>query len=299
MDRRGFLIAAPTALACGTALGTRSAEGASEGHIEAVAQSVALIERQAYAVAVFPSASWGVCARGMRFEKGCLTKVESDLIIRERRFDMSASEPPEIAIALANPHDARSWREAQAQCAMAKQAGALTLLFAAHPSPEYRYPFDARALDYDAEQDCAGGADVVIDFISAYLLEEFPWIAHALLNFGSFQGRADVRGIRAALWGLSEKRAVYLCSEARRQSSVNDLTRFTRNQLMRMGLAGFLFHGLLVLLEGNLIYAHEYESIHTCFQQALSDEASIEIECAGILRDEWQIMHSIATYTRT
>lgn len=288
---------APTALACSTALGAQSDEGASGGHSEALTQRVALVERQAYAVAVFPSASWGACARGLSFENGCLTKVESDLIICEGHFDISASEPPEIAIAVANPHDARSWREAQTQCSIAKQAGALTLLFAAHPSPEYRFPFDARALDYDAEKGCDGGADVVIDFVSTYLREEFPWIAHAMLNFGSYQGRADVRGIRNALWG--GKRAVYLCSEARRRSSVSDVARFTRNQLMRLGLAGFQFNGLLVLLEGNWIYAHDYEDIHTCFQQAMPENVSIDIECAGILRDEWQIMHSIATYTRT
>ena len=294
MDRRGFLIAAPTALACGTALGTRSAEGAFGGHSEALAQRVALVERQAYAVAVFPSVSWGACARGMRFENGCLARMESDLIIREGWFDISANEPPEIAIAVANPHDARSWREAQSQCCVAKQAGALTLLFAAHPSPEYRYPFDARMLGYDAEQDCAGGADLVIDFVSAYLLEEFPWIAQALLNFGQFQGRADVPGIRAALW--RGRRAIYFWSEAKRHASAYEVTRFARNQLMRLGVEGHNFAGLLALLEGNWIYADEYQEIHASFQNALPEHTSVCVECAGILQDEWQIIHTIASY---
>ena len=300
MDRRDFLMTAPTVLAGTTTLGHAATESALADLTvlppKAMRRGSASSERHGYAVAVFPSTAWGACARGLRFEQGCLTGLDSGLLIREGRFDLGGLEPPEIAIALANPHDTAAWRAAQAQCAKAKQAGALTLLFAAHPSPQYRYPFDSRALDYRAEQDCENAADIVIDFVSAYLLEEFPWVAHALLNFGQFHGRTDVPALRSALGGGN--RAVYLWSEARRGAPVNDVTRFARNHLMRLAHAGLRFTGLLALLEGAWIGSWDYDELYTAYQQAMPEYVPLCVECAGILHDEWEIVHTIATYAQ-
>ena len=297
MNRRNFLVTAPAMVASTAYYPNVDGKVLDDDELPsylAASREPAEVERTGCAVAVFPSSSWGVCARGLQFEDGRLADVQHDLTIRKGYFDLRQTEATEIAIAVANPHDSASWQAAQTQCRLARQAGAWTLLFAAHPAPQFRYPFDANAAFGDSDRFCNNEAHVVISFVASYLKEEFPDIVAALLNYGGYRGRTDVPALRSALGDGA--RAIYLPGEVRRDSDAVQVTRCARNHLMRLTHAGVAFSGVLALLDGSWIHRGDYHEIYSKLACAVADFVPVTVECTGTLRDEWKAVHIIASY---
>ncbi len=307
MDRRGFLKTASTALACGAALGKPAAADVSSkcnnGLPALFGKTDAVTEDYRFAAAVFPSKSWGVSAQHMRFDKGCLAGLDWDfphetlIDIREGQFTFDGDKIPHLAIAVANPHDPDSWRAAQAQCAMVKRAGAiLTLLFAAHPYPEYRYPFDPRTLSYEPEDGGVEGADVTINFVTLNLREEFPRMVYAMTHFEPGMPGIDLFDIRAGLAG--GKRAVYFRDSAAGAQRAAHAMKFPCDQIRRSPLARHGFNGGVVLMEANTWGLDELYEIADRFRNILPDDATAIIGRVGHYDvDPWMTVHAIVTYT--
>ena len=307
MDRRGFLKSVSTVLACGAAVGKPAVAGVlrehNSGPFPLFEQTEMDSEEMRFAAAVFPSKAWGTTAQRMHFANGCLSGLDRDfphetlIDIREGQFDFDADKVPDIAIAVANPHDADSWREAQTQCALVKRAGAeLTLLFATHPFPEYRYPFDPRTLTYEPEGGLMEGADLVINFVTLNLREEFPRMVYAMTHIEGCMPGTDLYDIRAGLGG--GKRAVYFRDTADGAQRAACATRFACNQLGRSSLARHRFNGGLMLMEANTWMIEELYGIHERFVKALPDDATVVIGRVGHYDvDPWMTVHAIVTYT--
>jgi hypothetical protein len=307
MDRRGFLKTVSTALACGTALGKQGAadfSGENNNGAPALSEQTEIVsEETRFAAAVFPSKAWGTTARYVNFNNGCLSGLDQDfphetlIDIREGQFAFDADKVPDIAIAVANPHDPDSWRAAQTECAMVKRAGTeLTLLFAAHPYPEYRYPFDPRTLTYQPEGGWMEGADLVINFVTLNLREEFPRVVYAMTHIERCMPGTDLYDIRAGLGG--GKRAVYFRGTADGAQRAACATRFACKQLGRSSLARHRFNGGLMLMEANTWMVEELYGVHERFVKALPDDATVVIGRVGHYDvDPWMTVHAIATYT--
>jgi len=309
MNRRAFLKTVSTALACGTALARpAAAEVSGERNCGAPAlfeKSGIVAEEYRFAAAVFPSEAWGTSKQHMHFDKGHLSGLDRDfpyetlIDIREGQFAYDAARVPDVAVAVANPHDPDSWRAAQTQCAMVKRAGAgLTLLFAAHPYPEYRYPFDPRTLAYEPEGGGMEGADLVINFVTLNLREEFPRMVFAMTHFKGCMPGIDLFDIRAALAG--GKRAVYFRDTADGTQRAARTTRFACNQLGRSSVARHGFNGGLVLMEACTWDPQELIEIADRFDQALPDDRGRQRLFVGVVGhynvDPWMTMHAIVTY---
>jgi hypothetical protein len=308
MDRREFLKAVPAALACGAAVGKPAvadvlgeSDGGSFPPFEPLEEGVA--EEYRFAAAVFPSKAWGTSSWHMHFDKGCLSDVDRDfpheklIDIREGEFAFDAAKVPDLAIAVANPHDPDSWRAAQTQCAMVKRAGSiLTLLFAAHPYPQYRYPFDPSTLTYEPEGGWMEGADVVVNFVTLNLREEFPRMVYALTHFDGGMPDIDLFDIREGLKG--GKQAVYFCDTADGAKRAARATRFACNQLGRSSLARHGFNGGLVLMEANTWMLEELYEVAERFANALPGDATVVPGRVGHYDiDPWLTVHAIVTYT--
>lgn len=306
MDRRNFLKAAPTALVMGVVPGASAAADVlvkrNGGDLTFNVQD-APSEESRFAAAVFPSKAWGVCAQQVQFEKGCMAGLDCDfphetlIDIREGQFAFDPDKVPDLAVAVANPHDPDSWCAAQGQCAMAKRAGAyLTLLFAAHPYPDYRYPFDPRMLTYEPEGGGLGGADVVINFVSLNLREEIPRMVYAMTHIAINMPGIDLADIHSTLGG--GKRAVYFRDTACGAARAARATRFACNQLGRSSLAGHGFNGGLMLMEANTWDINELDEIVDSSRKFLPASAHViigRVEHYDI--DPWMIVHAILTYT--
>ena len=306
MDRREFLKIVPTALACGTVLARPAAADISgernDGAPALFENSEIVPEEYRFAAAVFPREAWGTAARHMHFDQGCLSGLDRDfphetlIDIREGQFAFEAAKAPHLAIAVANPHNRDSWRAAQTQCAMVKRAGAiLTLLFAAHPYPEYRYPFDPRTLSYEPDGGWMEGVDSVINFVTLNLREEFPRIVYAMTHCERGMPGIDLFDIREAL--KSGNRAVYFRDSANGAHRAASATRFACNQLTRSSLARYGFNGGLVLMEANTWSLDELIEVVDKLGHALPDEAPIFAGRVGHYDvDPWMTVHAIVTY---
>lgn len=305
MDRRKFLQTVSTALACGPALGKpASADVSGEHDDEALlrfAQMEDAPEEHRFAAAVFRSAAWGTCAQYMQFENGCLAGIDGDfphetmIDISEEQFEFDAIKAPHLAIAVANPHDADSWRAAQTQCASVKRAGAaLTLLFAAHPYPEYRHPFDPRMLTYEPEGGWMDGADVVIHFVTMNLRAEFPRMVFAMTHLAGSMPGCDLFDIRAGLEG--GRRAVYFRDTACGRQRVARAMTFAGNHLAHLSFAHHGFNGGVVLMEANTWHVDELYEIVNRFKAALPNGSPAvigRVEHYDV--DPWMTVHAIVT----
>ena len=307
MDRRGFLKTTSGALAYGTTMAISTATAVSKGLDETAtshADNQMLPPEELYVAAIFPSKAWGNSAWQLEFDKGMLTGLdesfphESIISIGEGRFFTSGDRTPTLAIAVANPHDPVTWNAALEECARAKRTGALTLLFAAHPYPDFSYPFDPQILSDPAEDASAAATDIVIHCVTMNLFNEFPRIVYALTKIeGSFPG-CDLSDVRAGLTGA--KQAVYFYETAKGPKRAERAIRYAFHNVNRASRAFHQFNGGVTILEANTWGMHELEAIHDRMQGSLPTNSTTILGRAEHYHiDPWIRVHAIVTYTKS
>ena len=224
MNRRRFLQSLPPLLAFGSLLSI-DAEATLNGPFPEIDLSVeSLIELPdclgcGYntTAASFHSELWGSAGNLHFYRNLWLPDFQKEfpekalLSIEGRRLVNDNFQPPDIAIALANPEDQLSWDAAIKQCQLAKSSGALTLLLAAYPEREDGV-FDDRDFERDHKSDSKLGPETIIRVVTWNAYAEMANVVFEFTHIHDILHNTDLADFRRILQDAGEAILLNGCS---------------------------------------------------------------------------------------